>query len=77
MEIQSILYKNFNMIEEIKFSDSLTIWKARYEFKDKERTKRAELQIITAEIELIEAFIDHASRLIYRAEQHQIIEQEK
>jgi hypothetical protein len=37
MEIQSILYKNFNMIEEIKFSDSLTIWKARYEFKDKEQ----------------------------------------
>jgi hypothetical protein len=25
------------MIEEIKFSDSLTIWKARYEFKDKEQ----------------------------------------
>jgi hypothetical protein len=25
------------MIEEIKFSDSLTIWKARYEFKDKEK----------------------------------------
>lgn len=47
------------------------------EYKDKERTKRAELQTINAEIELIEAFIDHASRLIYRAEQHQIIEQEK
>jgi hypothetical protein len=25
------------MIEEIKFSDSLTIWKTRYEFKDKEQ----------------------------------------
>jgi hypothetical protein len=25
------------MIEEIKFSDSLTIWKARYEFKDRQK----------------------------------------
>jgi hypothetical protein len=25
------------MIEEIKFSDSLTIWKSRYQFKDKEK----------------------------------------
>jgi hypothetical protein len=47
------------------------------EYKNKERIKRTELKTITAEIELIEAFIDHASKLIYRAEQHQIIEKEK
>jgi len=41
------------------------------EYKNKERTKREELLTITAEIELIEAFIDHASKLIYRAQQHQ------
>jgi hypothetical protein len=41
------------------------------EYKNKERTKREELRTITAEIELIEAFIDHTSKLIYRAQQHQ------
>ncbi len=41
------------------------------EYKNKERTKREELRTITAEIELIEAFIDHASKLIYRSQQHQ------
>jgi hypothetical protein len=41
------------------------------EYKNKERTKREELRTITAEIELIEAFIDHASKLIYRVQQHQ------
>jgi hypothetical protein len=39
------------------------------EYLNMERNKRKELHIITAEIEIIEAFIDHTSKCIYRVEQ--------
>jgi hypothetical protein len=39
------------------------------DYKKMEQLKRDELKIIKAELELIEAFIDHASRCIYRIEQ--------
>lgn len=38
--------------------------------------KRNELKVITAELELIEAFIDHSSKCIYRAEQFKTINDE-
>jgi hypothetical protein len=47
------------------------------EYKITESNKREELRKITAELEIIESFIDHASKLIYRAEQHKIIEDER
>jgi hypothetical protein len=47
------------------------------EYKKMENNKRAELRVITAEIELIEAFLDHASKCIYKAEQFVKIENEK
>lgn len=42
------------------------------EYKLMEKSKRQELRIIESEVELIEAFIDHTSKCIYRAEQCQI-----
>jgi hypothetical protein len=47
------------------------------EYKITERNKREELKKITAELEIIESFIDHASKCIYRAEQFKIIENER
>jgi hypothetical protein len=45
------------------------------EYKDMERNKRQELRALTAEVDLIEAFIDHTSKCIYRAQQHQEIKE--
>ena len=47
------------------------------EYKITERNKREELRKIEAELEIIEAFIDHASKCIYRAEQFKKIEDER
>jgi hypothetical protein len=51
--------------------DVLTLKLLFDEYKVMEKNKREELKIITAEVELIESFLDHASRCIYRAEQYQ------
>ena len=41
------------------------------EYQKTAQNKRNELKIITSEIELIESFIDHCSKLIYRSQENQ------
>ena len=52
--------------------------KALYdEYKKMEIAKRQDLRAVTAELDLVEAYMDHVSKCIYRAQQHQGITEDK